>query len=106
MDTTIKPLYVHQDGAEIGYNPHKPGRPSHALRTYWVGNLRLVLNMKMRSGKKHSSGHAKEGLAKLLDELGTRGPALVRGGCSYGNQDLHCSEFTARVVALFYSWWN
>ena len=63
----------------------KPGRPSHALHTYWVGNLRLVLDMQMRSGKQHSSGHAKEGLGKLLDELGTRGPALVRGDCGYGN---------------------
>ena len=25
MDTTIKTLYGHQEGAEIGYNPHKPG---------------------------------------------------------------------------------
>ena len=88
MDTTIKTLYGHQEGAEVGYNPHKPGRPSHALHTYWVGNLRLVLDMQMRSGKQHSSGHAKEGLAKLLDELGTRGPALVRGDCGYGNQDI------------------
>ena len=88
MDTTIKTLYGHQEGAQIGYNPHKPGRPSHALHTYWVGNLRLVLDMQMRSGKQHSSGHAKEGLAKLLDELGTRGPALVRGDCGYGNQDI------------------
>jgi hypothetical protein len=44
--------------------------------------------MQMRSGKQHSSGHAKEGLGKLLDELGTRGPALVRGDCGYGNQDI------------------
>jgi len=27
VDTTIKTLYGHQKGAEIGYNPHKPGRP-------------------------------------------------------------------------------
>jgi hypothetical protein len=27
-DTTVKPLYGHQEGAEVGYNPHKPGRPS------------------------------------------------------------------------------
>ena len=40
-DTTIKPLYGHQAGAEVGYNPHKPGRPSHAIHTYWIGNLRL-----------------------------------------------------------------
>jgi len=27
VDTTIKPLYGEQEGAELGYNPHKPGRP-------------------------------------------------------------------------------
>jgi hypothetical protein len=25
MDATVKPLYGHQEGAQIGYNPHKPG---------------------------------------------------------------------------------
>ncbi len=29
VDVTVKPLYGHQEGAEVGYNPHKPGRPSH-----------------------------------------------------------------------------
>ena len=28
VDTTVKPLYGRQEGAVIGYNPHKPGRPS------------------------------------------------------------------------------
>ena len=32
IDTTIKPIYGHQEGATLGYNPHKPGRPSHAQR--------------------------------------------------------------------------
>ncbi len=31
VDTTIKPLYGHQEGAVLGYNPKKPGRPSHCL---------------------------------------------------------------------------
>ena len=33
MDSTVKTLYGHQEGAEVGYNPHKPGRPSHAYHT-------------------------------------------------------------------------
>jgi len=28
VDTTVKPLYGHQEGAVVGYNPKKPGRPS------------------------------------------------------------------------------
>jgi hypothetical protein len=29
MDSTVKPLFGHQEGAEVGYNSAKPGRPSH-----------------------------------------------------------------------------
>ena len=45
IDSTIKPLYGHQEGAVVGYNPHKPGRPSHCYHTYLVANLRLVLGV-------------------------------------------------------------
>jgi len=88
MDATIKPLYGRQEGAEVGYNPHKPGRPSHVLHTFWVGNLRLVLDAVLSSGKQHTSGHAKAAMALLLDELGDKAPALVRGDCGYGNEDI------------------
>ena len=27
IDTTVKPLYGHQEGAVVSYNPHKPGPP-------------------------------------------------------------------------------
>jgi hypothetical protein len=35
VDTTVKPLYGHQQDAEVGYNPTKPGRPSHANHSYF-----------------------------------------------------------------------
>ena len=88
LDATIKPLYGRQEGAELGYNPHKRGRPSHVLHTFWIGNLRLVLDAVMTSGKQHTSGHAKAPLVRLLDELGEQAPALVRGDCGYGNEDI------------------
>ena len=52
----MKPLYGHQEGAEVGYNPHKPGRPSHSLHTYVMANLRLVLDVEVRGGKQHGRG--------------------------------------------------
>jgi hypothetical protein len=88
IDATIKPLYGRQEGAEVGYNPHKPGRPSHVLHTFWVGNLRLVLDALLTSGKQHTSGHAKAALGRLLDELGDKAPALLRGDCGYGNEEI------------------
>jgi hypothetical protein len=49
-DTTVKPLYGRQDGAEVSYNPTKRGRPSHVLHTYWIGNVRLVLDVEVQNG--------------------------------------------------------
>lgn len=88
IDATIKPLYGRQEGAELGYNPAKPKRPSHALHTFWVGNLRLVLDVQVSSGKQHASVHAKAALGRLLDELGDKRPALVRGDSGYGNEGI------------------
>jgi hypothetical protein len=87
IDTTIKPLYGKQEGAEVGYNPHKPGRPSHALDTYWVGNLRLVLDVVVTPGNKSSSADTRPGLGAVLDSLQPeQKPALVRGDCGFGNE--------------------
>ena len=88
IDASIKPLYGRQEGAEIGYNPAKPGRPSHVLHTFWVGNLRLVLDVQVSAGKQHTSGHAKAALGRLLDELQDKRPALVRGDSGYGNEGI------------------
>jgi hypothetical protein len=88
IDASIKPLYGRQEGAEIGYNPTKPMRPSHVLHTFLVSHLRLVLDVQVSSGKQHTSGHAKAALGRLLDELGERRPALVRGDSGYGNEGI------------------
>jgi len=85
IDASIKPLYGRQEGAEIGYNPTKPMRPSHVLHTFPVSNLRLVLHVQLSSGRQHTGVHAKAALGRLLDELGERrlapgeGDVLVSG---------------------------
>src|SRR5580692_7615934 len=85
MDSTVKTLYGHQEGAEIGYNPHKPGRPSHAYHTYMLSSLRLVLRVDVLPGDEYNVTHATDGLWTLLDHLGpTRRPALLRGDKSWG----------------------
>jgi hypothetical protein len=85
MDSTVKTLYGHQEGAEIGYNPHKPGRPSHAYHTYRLSSLRLVLRVDVLPGDEYNVAHATDGLWTLLDHLGpARRPALLRGDKSWG----------------------
>ena len=86
-DTTIKPLYGKQDGAVVSYNPHKPGRPSHAIHTYWIGNLRLVLDAQLESGDRHSPVHGRAGLMALLEGMPQASrPRLVRGDCAFGSE--------------------
>jgi hypothetical protein len=86
-DTTIKPLYGRQAGAELGYNPHKPGRPSHAIHTYWIGNLRLVLDAQLESGKRHAPSHSRPGLVALLEGMTADiRPELVRGDVAFGSE--------------------
>jgi hypothetical protein len=49
VDTTIKPLYGHQEGAVLGYNPKKPGRPSHCYHTYAMASTRLRRRSRRRA---------------------------------------------------------
>ena len=92
IDCTIKPLYGHQQGAQIGYNPHKPGRPSHCYHSYFMANTRLCLGVEVCGGKDTAAMHGLPGLWKLLDALPrTRWPSFLRGDCAYGNQALLCA---------------
>jgi Transposase DDE domain group 1 len=89
MDVTVKPLYGAQEGAVRSYNPHKPGRPSHALHTYWMSNLRMVIDVDTQRGNAHTSAHGRDGLCRILDGFTpSQKPYLVRGDCGYGNEGM------------------
>jgi hypothetical protein len=80
-------LYGHQAGAQVSYNARKRGRPSHVLHTYWIGNLRLVLDVEVQAGKTHAAKHSVARLHALLDGLPCEErPALVRGDNAFGNE--------------------
>ncbi len=87
IDNTVKPLYGHQEGAELGYNPQKPGRPSHNYHTYFIGSLRIVLGVDVMPGKKSAGRHSMPGLWNIIDTLPAHcRPRLIRGDISYGNE--------------------
>ena len=66
---TVKPIYGHQEGAEPGYNPHKPGRPSHAYHTIFLRTLRVALDVEVRSGKEHACRHGLSNLWRVWEWL-------------------------------------
>jgi len=86
VDVTVKPLYGHQEGAVIGYNPKKPGRPSHTYHTCQMAGLRLVLGVDVEAGNHSHSNTTLPGLLKLIDRLlAYQRPYCVRGDAGFGN---------------------
>jgi hypothetical protein len=80
IDTTLKLLYGHQEGAVVSYNPKKPGRPSHVHHTYMLAGLRLVMGVETAPGNEHTGAHCTPGLWRLIDRLPRDcWPALLRG---------------------------
>jgi len=86
-DVTVKPLYGKQEGAVVGYNPHKPGRPSHAYHTYQIAGLRLMLGVTVAPGNKSQANTTLPGLIEMIEGLAQdKRPALVRGDCGQGGE--------------------
>src|SRR5215469_13979384 len=87
MDSTVKPLYGHQEDAKVGYNPQKPGRPSHVYHSYFIANLRMVMDVEVQAGNQTATSFAQPELWKLLEGMpqGSQ-PRFVRGDCNWGSE--------------------
>jgi hypothetical protein len=102
LDVTVKPIYGHQEGAEVGYNPHKPGRPSHTYHTLFLRHLRLVLDVAVRPGKQHAATHSRDNLWRVWESLPAEcRPWLVCGDSGYGNETLMSDCETRHQKYLF-----
>jgi hypothetical protein len=102
VDPTVKPLYGRQDGAEVGYNPRKRGRPSHVIHTYRISAVRLVLHAEVQSGKATAGIYSLPGLRSLLARLTpAQRPTLVRGDCGLGNENVMCELEEIKQAHLF-----
>jgi len=50
FDATLIPLYGHQEGSAIGYNPYKPGRPSYYPKLAFIAETGEMLLVKLEPG--------------------------------------------------------
>lgn len=88
IDSTIKTIYGRQQKAEVGYNPYRPGRPSHVYHSYFIARTRLCLDVEVASGKQIAGKYGMPGLWRIIDSLPRLAwPQFVRGDCNYGNQE-------------------
>ena len=91
LDATVKCLYGKQEGATVGYNPKKPGRPSHCYHSALMANTRLALGVEVMAGNATSPSHSMPSIWTWLDALPKHErPTLLRGDIAYGNETVLC----------------
>mgnify|MGYP003530167745 FL=1 len=102
IDNTVKPIFGHQEGAQTGYNPQKPGRPSHNFHSYFIGSIRISLGVDVQSGKRHSGSCSMPRLWEIIDNLSDeKKPRLLRGDVGYGGDENMCEAERRDLKYLF-----
>jgi hypothetical protein len=69
IDTTVLPVYGHQQGSRVGYNPGHRGKPSYCPIIASEERLGLALDLELRSGNVHPSTDSISFLKHTLDKL-------------------------------------
>lgn len=102
VDTTVKVLYGKQEGAVVGYNPKKPGRPSHTYHTFSIANLRVILDVAVQAGNEMAASYTAPSLWSLLERLPrTQWPQFIRGDCAFGTDGVMSVAEEKRIPYLF-----
>jgi hypothetical protein len=102
VDTTVKVLYGKQEGAVVGYNPHKPGRPSHSYHTLMISNLRMILDVEVLPGNETASSYTAPGLFGFLDSIDkSLWPKLLRGDIGFGTDGVMTESEERELPYLF-----
>ena len=82
-------LYGKQEGAVVGDNPKKPGRPSHSYHRTWMANTRLAVAVDVLPGNETAPLHSMPGIWAWLDAWPKEErPALLRGDVAYGSESV------------------
>ena len=69
IDSTVATVYGKQEGAEVGYNPTKRGRPSYSIKAAFIANNGDCVNLRLDGGKSHSKTGFKEFFENTLSLL-------------------------------------
>lgn len=83
VDSTVISRYGRQEGAEVGYNPAKPGRPSHHPLMAFCEELKMAVNGWMREGNTHDSNGMDCFIDQLLEIVPAGRIGLLRGDSGF-----------------------
>lgn len=88
-DSTVIPRYGRQEDTAIGYNPQKPGRPSHHPLACVIGGTRLCLHMEWRKGNTVSASGWVAAMEKVWrSPIAQHRIRLNRGDIGFGQEPI------------------
>ena len=87
MDSTVLTRFGKQEGSLIGYNPKRPGRPSHHPIIAFVADLRMIAHSWLRSGNTGTNNGAKLFLSETITILGRQRIGLLRADSGFFDGD-------------------
>ena len=88
IDSSVMTRYGQQEGAKKGYNPVKKGRPSHHPLIAFIGDVKLVANMWLRSGDASSANNFLSFLEDTLSKLKNKTVSLIRLDSGFFQSDI------------------
>jgi hypothetical protein len=83
LDSSVLTRYGTQEGCLVGYNPHKPGRPSHHPLMAFVADLRMVAHSWLRPGNAGTTNNAITFFAETREILGHHHIGLLRADAGF-----------------------
>ena len=78
FDSTVMVREGSQEGAAKGYNPKRPGRPSHHPLLAFVSDVRMIANYWLRPGNTSASTNCLSFLEDTLSRLPDKRVGLIR----------------------------
>lgn len=78
FDSTVMVREGNQEGAVKGYNPKRPGCPSHHPLLAFVSDIRMIANYWLRPGNTASSSNCLSFLEDTLSRLRNKTAGLIR----------------------------
>jgi hypothetical protein len=72
LDSSVVTRYGEQEGAVVGYNPQKRGRPSHHPLFAFVADVRMVLHAWLRPGDAATNNNILRFFEEALELLGPK----------------------------------
>lgn len=88
IDSSVLTRYGEQQGAEKGYNKHKPGRKSHHPIIAFVSEIEMIANFWLRSGDAHTANNFKAFLEETVSFFKNKKIGLLRLDSGFYDKDI------------------